>query len=161
MTPFLQQVAKHYVEQSQHLEDFCFVFPNRRSGQFFIQYLQQELFAADSIKGIAQQPHLMPCVTSISELVARLTCTVTASDIEMLFALYDAYCDAMGDNAQEFDRFIYWAHLIVSDFNDIDRSLANAAEIYRNLEDLHDLSSNYLSPEVKEKVRRIFGDNLF
>ena len=161
MTPFLQQVAKHYVEQSQHLEDFCFVFPNRRSGQFFIQYLQQELFAADSIKGIAQQPHLMPCVTSISELVARLTGTVTASDIEMLFALYDAYCGAMGDNAQEFDRFIYWAHLIVSDFNDIDRSLANAAEIYRNLEDLHDLSSNYLSPEVKEKVRRIFGDNLF
>lgn len=160
MKPFLQQVASHYLSESQHLEDFCFVFPNRRSGQFFIQYLKQDLAAADRKKGIAT-PHLMPCVTSIGELVTRLTNKVTATDIEMFFALYDAYCDAMGDKAQEFDKFIYWAHLIVGDFNDIDRSLASADEIYRNLEDLHDLSSNYLSPEVKEKVRRIFGDNLF
>lgn len=103
----------------------------------------------------------MPCVTSIGELVSRLTGTVKATEIEMLFALYDAYCEAMGDKAQEFDRFIYWAHLIVSDFNDIDRSLADAAEIYSNLEDLHALSSNYLTQEVKEKVSRIFGDDLF
>lgn len=136
------------------------MFPNRRSGQFFIHYLQQELTEADRKKGIAK-PHLMPCVTSIGELVAQLTHTVAATDIEMLFALYDAYCEALGDRAQEFDRFIYWAHLIVSDFNDIDRSLAKADEIYRNLEDLHDLSSNYLSDEVKDKVRKIFGDNLF
>ena len=160
MTPFLQQVANHYRSESQHLEDYCFVFPNRRSGQFFTHYLQQGLAAADREKGISS-PHLMPAVTSIGELVARLTGTVTATDIEMLFSLYDAYCDALGDKAQEFDKFIYWAHLIVGDFNDIDRSLANAGEIYRNLDELHDLSSNYLSPEVKEKVRRIFGDSLF
>ncbi len=160
MIPFLQQVAAYYRKESQHLEDYCLVFPNRRSGQFFIHYLQQELVAADRQNGVAR-PHLMPCVTSISELVAGLTRTVAATDIEMLFALYDAYCAAMGDRAQEFDRFIYWAHLIVSDFNDIDRSLAQATDIYRNLEDLHELSSNYLSAEVKEKVRKIFGDNLF
>ncbi|MBR5725659.1 MAG: PD-(D/E)XK nuclease family protein [Muribaculaceae bacterium] len=160
MIPFLQQVASHYLKEAQHLEDYCFVFPNRRSGQFFIHYLQQELVAADRSKGVLQ-PHLMPHVTSIAELVTRLTNTVAATEIEMFFALYDAYCEALGDRAQEFDRFIYWAHLIVSDFNDIDRSLANPDEIYRNLEDLHALSSNYLTPEVKEKVRKIFGDDLF
>ncbi len=158
-TPFLQQVARHYLE-AQGLEDYCFVFPNRRSGQFFIHYLQQELIAADGHKGY-QLPHLMPCVTSINELVARLTGTVTATDIEMLFALYDAYCQAMGDKAQEFDKFVYWAQLIISDFNDIDRSLADAGMIYRNLSDQQSLRSNYLTPEVEEKVRKIFGDSLF
>lgn len=158
-TPFLQQVARHYIE-TQGLEDYCFVFPNRRSGQFFIHYLQQELIAADGLKG-RPSPHLMPCVTSINELVARLTGTVTATDIEMLFALYDAYCQAMGDKAQEFDKFVYWAQLIISDFNDIDRSLADAGMIYRNLSDQQSLRSNYLTPEVEEKVRKIFGDNLF
>ena len=154
MIPFLQQVAHHYLEAACH-EDYCFVFPNRRSGQFFAHYLQQELTRADA------QPHLMPQVTSINEFVARLTHTVAATDIEMMFALYDAYCCAMGDKAQEFDKFIYWAQLIISDFNDIDRSLADAHEIYRNLDDLHGLSSNYLTPEVEDKVRRIFGDSLF
>ena len=153
MKPFLQQVASHYIK-TEGLEDFCFVFPNRRSGQFFTHYLQQQL-VADSPK-----PRLLPCVTTISDLIARLTGTVVATDIEMTFALYEAYCQAMGDKAQEFDKFIYWAQLIISDFNDIDRSLADAHEIYCNLEDLHDLSSNHLSPEVKEKLRKIFGDSL-
>jgi len=155
MTPFLHQVAHHYLN-AQGLEDYCFVFPNRRSGQFFSHYLQQEIVAAD-----ARSPHLMPCVTSINDLVAELTATTAATDIEMMFALYDAYCQAMGDKAQEFDKFIYWAQLIVSDFNDIDRSLADAGEIYRNLDDVHNLSSNYITPEVEKQVKRIFGENLF
>ena len=154
MVPFLWQVARHYLD-TEGLEDYCFVFPNRRSGQFFTHYMQQQFVAASSV------PHLMPCVTTINELVAEMTGTLAATDIEMMFALYDAYCQAMGDAAQEFDKFIYWAQLIVSDFNDIDRSLADAVEIYRNLDDLHRLSSNYLSPEVQEKVRKIFGDDLF
>ena len=151
MKAFLQQVASHYL-MAQGLEDYCFVFPNRRSGQFFTHYLQQDLVEADRQSGVSK-PHLMPRVTSINDLVAQLTGTVAATDIEMMFALYDAYCQAMGDKAQEFDKFIYWAQLIISDFNDIDRSLADVHEIYQNLGDLHDLSSNYLSPEVEEKVR--------
>ena len=153
MTPFLQQVARHYLEANQ-LEDYCFVFPNRRSGQFFTHYLQV-LLASTS-----PTPRLLPLVTTINDLLAELTGTVVASDIEMTFALYEAYCKVMGDMAQELDKFIYWAQLIISDFNDIDRSLADPHEIYRNLEDLHDLSSNYLSPEVKEKLAKIFGDSL-
>ena len=159
MKAFLQQVASHYLKV-QGLEDYCFVFPNRRSGQFFTHYLQQELVAADQQAG-AVMPHLMPCVISINDLVAQLTGTLAATDIEMIFALYDAYCQAMGDKAQVFDKFIYWVQLIVGDFNDIDRSLADAGEIYRNLDDLHGLSSNYLTPEVQEQVRRIFGNDLF
>ena len=155
-TPFLQQVARHYLN-AEGLEDYCFIFPNRRSGQFFSHYLQHEFVAP--ARGV--RPRLMPRVTSINEFVADWTRTVAATDIEQMFALYDAYCAAMGDRAQEFDKFIYWAQLIISDFNDIDRSLADAGEVYRNLKDLHDLSSNYLSDEVKEKVRKIFGDNLF
>jgi len=155
-TPFLWQVARHYAGVEE-LEDYCFVFPNRRSGQFFAHYLQRLLLSSAG----ASRPHLMPRVTSINELVAELTGTVAATDIEMMFALYDAYCAAMGDAAQEFDKFIYWAHLIIGDFNDIDKSLADADEIYKNLSDLHGLSSNYLSPEVQEKVEKLFGDSLF
>ena len=155
MSPFLLQVARHYIGASG-LEDYCFVFPNRRSGQFFADYMQRE-FAATGDK----RPHLMPSVVSINELVSRLTDTIVATDIEMIFGLYEAYCQAMGDQAQEFDKFIYWAQLILGDFNDIDRSLADAHAIYSNLDDLHSLSSNYLTADVKDKVEQIFGESLF
>ena len=154
MTPFLWQVARHYLD-AECLEDYCFVFPNRRSGQFFTRYLQEQLVAGNP------KPRLLPSVMSINDLITELTATVTATDIEMMFALYDAYCRAMGDAAQEFDQFIYWAHLIIGDFNDIDKSLVNPDEIYQNLSDLHGLTSNYLSPEVQEQVKKIFGENLF
>ena len=154
MAPFLWQVARHYLD-AECLEDYCFVFPNRRSGQFFTRYLQEQLVAGNP------KPRLLPSVMSINDLITELTATVTATDIEMMFALYDAYCRAMGDAAQEFDQFIYWAHLIIGDFNDIDKSLANPDEIYQNLSDLHGLTSNYLSPEVQEQVKKIFGENRY
>ena len=154
MLPFLQQVAQHYLE-AERLEDYCFVFPNRRSGQFFTHYLQRELAAHDT------SPHLLPLVTTINDLLTELTHAAVASDIEMVFALYDAYCEVMGEKAQSFDKFIYWAQLIISDFNDIDRSMADAREIYTNLDNLNSLSSNYLSPEVQEAVEKVFGHGLF
>ena len=157
-TPFLQQVARHYLD-AQGLEDYCFVFPNRRSGQFFLHDLQAMLVQHDEHQH-ETRPHLMPCVTSINELVASMTGTESATDIEMTFALYDAYCQVMGDRAQELDKFIYWSQLIINDFNDIDRSLADVHEIYQNLEDLHEISSNYLPDKVREKLKKIFGDNL-
>ena len=158
-TPFLYQVAQHYLNVKD-LENYCFVFPNRRSGQFFIHYLTQQLIDAD-LSSSRITPHLLPRVTSINELISELTNTVAASDIEMMFALYDAYCQAFGDKAQEFDKFIYWAQLIISDFNDIDKSLNDAEEIFKNLDDLHSLSSNYLTPEVLEQVKAIFGESLY
>ena len=158
-TPFLQQVARYYLEVN-NLEDYCFVFPNRRSGQFFVHYLSQQLIDVDRAASRVK-PHLLPCVTSVNELVAQLTGTTTATDIEMIFALYDAYCQVFGDKAQEFDKFVYWAQLIIGDFNDIDKSLNDATEIFKNLDDLHSLSSNYLTPEVLEQVRAIFGESLF
>ena len=154
MLPFLQQVAQHYLEV-KGLEDYCFVFPNRRSGQFFAHYLQTEFATLDT------SPHLLPLVTTINDLLTELTHVTAATDIEMIFALYDAYCEVMGDKAQSFDKFIYWAQLIISDFNDIDRSMADAREIYTNLDNLNSLSSNYLSPEVQEAVEKIFGEGLF
>ncbi len=154
MLPFLHQVARYYLNASS-LEDYCFVFPNRRSGQFFSHYMQRELVTAQP------GPHLLPRVMSINDLVDELTGTVAATDIEMTFALYDAYCKAMGDRAQTFDKFIYWSQLIIGDFNDIDKSLANARDIYQNLSDLHGINANYLTEEVRKKVESIFGEGLF
>ena len=38
MTPFLDQVARHYYAEGG-VEDLCFIVPNRRAALFFEKYL--------------------------------------------------------------------------------------------------------------------------
>ena len=46
MTPFLKQVAKHYFDHTTSENDFCYVFPNRRSMLFFKKYYCLQVKAA-------------------------------------------------------------------------------------------------------------------
>jgi|GEM_PF-568601 len=165
-TPFLLQVARYLLDNNSGtpLHDLCVVFPNRRSCQFFNRAMQHELMLRDAVKrnrGEATTPHLLPLVIDFNTFISRVTHTVTATDIEMVFALYDAYCSQMGEQAATFDQFVYWSQLIIADFNEIDKSLADAHAIYANINDLRSISSNYISKEVLEKTRSLFGDSLF
>ena len=146
MPSFLQQVAYYYHDQ-QHLEDFCFVFPNRRSGQFFEKELRAHY----------QSPHFMPHVLTMAEWLDQISDRVLASTIDMVFTLYRAYCEAFGNAAQPFDRFIYWAHIILTDFNDVDMALADADKLYANLNDLRELATDYIDPKLKKEIGRIFN----
>lgn len=38
---FLHAVASAYVESGEDLSDYCFVFPNKRSGTFFLRELSR------------------------------------------------------------------------------------------------------------------------
>ena len=146
MTPFLRQVAAHYSDK-QHLEDYCFVFPNRRSGQFFEKELVSQLTA----------PRIMPAVLTISDWIEQMSDLSAASTIDMVFLLYQAYCDAFGPAASEFDKFIYWVHIIITDFNDVDMAMADVNSLYTNLRDLRQIATDYIDPELKVEIGRIFN----
>ena len=44
----------------------------------------------------------------------------------MLFTLYDIYIRQSG-STETFDEFLYWAEMLLNDFDDIDKYMANAA----------------------------------
>ncbi len=146
MTSFLRQVAAFY-SQEPALQDHCFVFPNRRSGQFFEKELS-ELFTT---------PHIMPRVVTMAEWLEEMNDLYLATTVDSLFTLYRAYTEAFGPAASSFDKFIYWAHIILSDFNDIDMALADVAGLYSNLNDLREIATDYIDPELKTEIQRIFN----
>ncbi len=154
-TSFLHQVARHYAAlPPQELCDYCFVFPNQRSGRFFLEELQHQF----------QTGYIMPAVTPLTEFVSELASDLRltpslqiASSIETLMALYKAYEEIFGEQAQSFDHFVYWANIIVNDFNEVDLALVDPRKLYTNLSDLHDIRSNYIDKELREDIKRIFG----
>ena len=151
-TPFLQQVANYYAG-SNELDTTAFVFPNRRSSQQFEHYLVAAL----------NRPVILPRLMSMNDFIDRYTSNaglVSASPIEALFILYQATCKVMGDNAGEFDKFAFWAQLIVNDFNDIDMNLVDASDLYRNIDQLRALATDYLNDNIKDAIRHIFDINL-
>ncbi|MDE6136190.1 MAG: hypothetical protein K2F97_01795, partial [Muribaculaceae bacterium] len=152
---FLEQVADYFMTPGRrsHLEDYVFVFPNRRSGRFLKRYMQQR------ISGTAFMPRFM----TVGALMARLADRTEASQRECIFELYDAYREALaaignGQEPRDFDKFIFWGEMILADFDEIDRNGVNARELYTNLGKLREISADYLDEEQKVVVREIWGE---
>lgn len=170
MRTFLQQVAQHYFNsvRQQDLAQYCFVFPNKRSGQFF-EYALQQLGADTWKRDHKWTVMLMPRVTTISEFVSELSGTVTANQLECLFCLYDAYRNNV-TNPASFDKFTHWASPLIRDFDDIDTCDIDPTDIFKNLDELKSINTDHISDDLKMEIERLFpnihlrnsdGDTLF
>lgn len=147
MKKFLEEVAGAFAGEDG-LQEFCFVFPNRRSSIFFRRYL-----------GIAVGKSLFsPRMVTIDELFRELSGLRQADRIELLKVLYDCYLEVQenvpGVERETFDRFIFWGDILLRDFDDIDKYLVQADKLLVNIRELKEISSGYdfLSPTQKEAI---------
>lgn len=149
MTPFLRQVAETYMaRERESMMDFCFVFPNKRSGVFFRSYLAQ-------LAG--GKPMVLPQISTIGEVVSEFTSLTEASRLDQIFTLYNEYRQLSSDIA-DFDKFLFWGEMILSDFNDVDRDLVDPNRLFVNLKRYREVSANYLTPEQREILTRYWGE---
>ena len=114
---FLQSIVNVFLDNvGNELKDYCFVFPNRRSGLFFQKYLRE---SSNSAK-------ILPGITSITEFVCDLTHKTECNRIELMLDLYEEYRNIAQENSESFDEFSYWGEVILNDFNDVDLYMVNA-----------------------------------
>lgn len=153
--PFLRVVARAMVKaHPTDLHRLCFVFPNRRSTVWFSKELEEACLNSAQ----PSQSTLTPAITTISDFVCDITGSVEVSRTEALLLLHQIYSKLMGDKAEGFDRFSYWGDIILNDFNDIDKCLANPKNVLTNVRDYKNIRSNFLTKEQKETISRYFGD---
>lgn len=148
MTPFLYLVAQtFYSEYGNDLYKHTFVFPNKRAGVFFQKYLAE----------IAGKPIFSPKIITIQELFESLSGYQTADKIEMLVMLYEQYVD-IGKSDELFDDFLYWGEMLLNDFNDVNKHLVNAKQLFRNIHNLKSMDDDmsYLTPEQVKAIRQFW-----
>lgn len=149
---FLRQIASaFYKREGNSLSESCFVFPNRRAGLFFRNALAQE----------AKDPLFSPRIITIQELFVWLSDLKKVESPETLFRLYKSYLKVSGLN-ESFDDFCFWGEMLLGDFDETDKYLADAKNLFANIKELKELESDYsfLSPQQFEAVRS-FWDNFF
>ncbi len=152
MKNFLHRIAKAYSTLPVHdLQNCCFVFPNKRSCTFFKKYLLDEV--------TLDTPFFEPEITTISEFIAHYSPYAEASRYDLLFTLYNEY-SKLSDNIESFDRFVFWGDMLISDFNDVDRYLVDARQLFRNVKNLREINSDFLSEEQKEIISKYWDIEL-
>jgi Fe-S-cluster formation regulator IscX/YfhJ len=152
MIPFLYNVAQSYYKSyGQQISRYTFVFPNRRAGLFFQRYLSE----------IAGKPIFSPEILTVADLFGKLSRYKPADRIEMLFMLYDIYKE-LSASEETFDEFLYWGEMLLNDFDDVDKYLVDAKQLFRNIYDLKEIDSdyNYLSKEQIEAIQRFWSNFL-
>ncbi|HEX2394843.1 MAG TPA: PD-(D/E)XK nuclease family protein, partial [Bacteroidales bacterium] len=142
--PFLKEIAGIILKQGYDLPSLCMVFPNKRARLYLSRYIGE----------LTSKPVWAPGYFTISELMEKISGYQVVDRLYLLFELYNAYIKATG-SSESFDTFYPYGETLLNDFDEIDKYLVNADDIFRNLSDLKDLEGrfNYLSKEQLEYIQ--------
>ena len=144
---FLEYVAKDLIAKyGDNLARVAVVFPNKRAA----------LFMNDSLAKEAGKPIWSPAYLTISDLFKRQSNLDVADPIKQVCDLYHTFVEVTGTE-ETLDHFYGWGQLLLADFDDIDKNMADAHRVFANLKDLHALdTADYLTEEQREELRRFF-----
>ncbi|GAO31236.1 hypothetical protein [Geofilum rubicundum] len=145
MHTFLERLARYHI--SYHLteiNEFCFVFPSRRACLFFNRQLGQ----------LVEEPIWAPKIITINEFFNEMDATPVSDSISLLFKLHTAYSEVMSSDIT-IDEFLPLGEMLLSDFNDIDKYMANPKEVFANLAAIKKLEGDFthLSDEQIEAIQ--------
>ena len=149
MNRFLAQCADFvYRKHNTELHKICLVFPNRRSGVFFSSYLQK----------LIEKPVVAPEITTIGELFAGYSVYNQPEKLQLISLLYNVF-KKQTQTTETFDQFYFWGEMLLSDFNDIDRYLVDAKDLFTNVANLKEIDTyfDYLTEEQKEALKQFWG----
>ncbi|NDW11596.1 PD-(D/E)XK nuclease family protein [Bacteroides sp. 214] len=148
MDAFLKIVAKDlYNKVGNDLSRTVVVFPNKRAGLFFNEYLAHQ----------SDKPIWSPAYISISELFQQLSPLRSGDNIGLICELYSVFRTEM-QNDESLDDFYFWGELLLNDFDDIDKNLVDADKLFANLKDLKGImdSFDFLDEEQEAAIQQFF-----
>ena len=148
-TAFLEHVARDlHRRHGDDLSQLTIVFPNKRASLFLNEHLST----------LSDRPLWCPRHTTISELFRSHSPLSVADDILLICELWRSFTSCTG-STETLDHFYGWGGVLLSDFDDIDKSMANAQGVFANLGDLHAYdTADYLSDRQREVLRHFFRD---
>jgi CRISPR/Cas system-associated exonuclease Cas4 (RecB family) len=149
MKSFLEYVAEDIVSKyGSNLSRTAVVFPNKRASLFLNEHLAR----------LSQgRPLWSPAYITISELFRQQSALHVADPIKLVCDLYQSFHQYTGSE-ETLDKFFGWGQLLISDFDDIDKNMADADHVFANLRDIHELDDlSYLTNEQRKLLHHFFS----
>ena len=149
MKSFLTYIAEDLIRKyGNDLSDIAIVFPNKRAS----------LFLNDSLARRVDKPIWSPKYITISDLFRQHSDLKVGDPIKLVCDLHKVFVQCTGID-ETLDHFYGWGQLLISDFDDIDKNMADADQLFANLKDIHELDDiSYLTDEQKRMIRKFFSN---
>src|SRR5688500_15634779 len=162
MNPFLGELAKSIYEKHRSFEELTIVFPNRRAILYFRKHLS----------ALLNKPAFAPRLVTIEDYFLSLSNLKVPDKLELIHTLYDVYYDIVLDaspsktiDREPFHQFYFWGEMLLRDFDEADKYLVGASQLFKDLSHQKELDSSfdYLTDEQREFLRNFwssFDDNI-
>lgn len=149
MMRFLERTALNMkLNHGNDLKDMLILVPNKRTGLF----LEKELIA------IFPQPFMLPKIQPIEEFINEYSKYAEIDLLELNLKLYRIFNRKL-PIYETFDQFYFWGEMLIRDFNDLDKNLVNAKEIFQLMKDEKEIDKQfqYLQPEQIDVIKRFWS----
>ena len=149
MKTFLEHVAQDILSKwGTDLSRTAVVFPNKRAS----------LFLNDALARAAGRPLWSPAYITISDLFRRHSTLQVADPIKLICDLHRTYTEVTGFD-ETLDHFYGWGQVLITDFDDIDKNMAEADKVFANLRDIREFDDvSYLTQEQRDIIRKFFSN---
>lgn len=126
MKTFLSETVKELVLSEEKFRDTLCVLPSERAGVFLAQEFKKQ----------TNGNIFLPEIISIERFIERVSEFRKEDSVNLLFDFYKVYTNNKESAEETFDTFSQWASVALQDFNEVDRHLVNAVDLFTYLRDI-------------------------
>lgn len=146
---FLECVAKDILQKfGSDLSHVAVVFPNKRASLFMNMHLVH----------FSDRPIWSPTYITISDLFRHHSQLHVGDSIKLICDLHKSYNICTGKE-ETLDTFYGWGQLMLADFDDIDKNMADASKVFSNVKNIHEFDNiSYLTDSQKATLQRFFSN---
>lgn len=129
---FVQYIANYLNEKELDLAHVTLVLPSERMRKFVSVALVEA----------AGKPILAPEMITMDRWVRSLSKRTVIDTTRALLSLFEIQLEqAKNEEDRSFEEFLNWGNILLSDFNEIDRYLLDAKQVFRNLADIKEIEN--------------------
>lgn len=154
MTPFLKYVAQDlFGKLGRDMSQLVVVFPNKRASLFLNEYIASCCACSEA------SPIWIPQYQTINELFASMSPLTVADKIETVCRIHKIYLEETG-SSETLDFFYGWGERLLADFDDIDKNMADADKLFRNIRDIKKIDEigSLLGDAQEQALSKFFSD---
>ena len=136
MESFLRELAVQLNKENPLWDSVTLVFPNRRAALYFRKHLSE----------IITQPLFAPNLLTIEDFISEMAKARVPDKLELVHRLHASYqqiINAAGTHSEPFDQFYFWGDMLLRDFDELDKYLVNAEQLFKDLRNQKELDSSF------------------
>ncbi|MEM8898688.1 MAG: PD-(D/E)XK nuclease family protein [Bacteroidota bacterium] len=147
----VEDIHKRY---GNAIGELAIIVPNRRS----------EVFLKDAFRNTYQEAIWLPIISSIQDFVRSVSHRQFPETLRLVFELYQTYYQLMKEGDpdwhESFEQFYTWGELLLKDFDEVDKYLVDADQLFTNVKDLREIEALFTEPEVIRQYVRLFWSSI-